>query len=458
MNNDISAPPLSCSTVNLAKDIKEQSVQDGIEKVHYRSTPNLIGAGHPRGESESKKRRVSLPEAVQHLTLAESSASQCEPATPAMDTTVAAQSCRPERTDLKTALGNLCNNALSPADFVVLVNEFGYCAPLDKFPVEVLHPFHWLAIRQRVCQQILRWHPSLLAKLPALMITCDICLNAHRGLKGAMFSLVPDHLKDSFFTKLVESYPREVLNIPPIERTFERLLTACSAEREILDALSDEQRTVALVAQVVQRTGYGLQYLAKEQRSYGLCLRACAVNGAALEHVPNEFKDKNLCRAALSQCGLAYRWLPEELSKDKKMQLLACQKEGAALQWIAKEQHNRELLEAACQSHPIALTLIEKDKITPEMCRLACSNNASAAAPHIPEDLLDETLCWQICSTTDDPQQCQHFMPKTANDYKRLLNENDWATLAWVPEEYRNAEHYLLACQNRGVDLSLIHI
>ena len=74
-----------------------------------------MGSGHPRGETESKKRRVSLCDGVQGLTLA-------EPPAPATGTTA-------ERPALKTALNNLANNDLRTANFIVLVNQLGYHAP-----------------------------------------------------------------------------------------------------------------------------------------------------------------------------------------------------------------------------------------------------------------------------------------------------------------------------------------
>ena len=187
MDSYISAPSLSFSTPDLAEDTTEQSVQDHLRKVRCHSAPNPMGSGHPRGEPESKKRRVSLSDAVQHLTLAEPPASLCEPVPEPMEVTVAAQPSRPayaalDRPALKAALYNLSTNNMSRADFIVLLNRYGYCPALYSFPLDTLQPSDWLAIRERSCAQILLCNGSFLAQLPPQAITCTTVSYTHLTL------------------------------------------------------------------------------------------------------------------------------------------------------------------------------------------------------------------------------------------------------------------------------------
>ena len=429
--------------------------------VQHKAEQQVNGSPKPQDHLEGKKRAVSLSDAVHRLTLTEPPAPQCQPVAAAAPTVVTVQpalfgSAAPNRHRLKTALYNLYSDQLSPADFVILVNRFGYCYPLYNFPVTTLSPPDWLALNEDACLQIAEDNGCSLQQMPPQVITCDICLSAHMRWGDTMFDDVPARLTDSFFTTLVQRYPSTVLNIPLKERTFERLLAACSVHIEILEKLSDRERTVALVTEIIQRTGDGLQYLGQQQRSYELCLQACKNNGGALKHVPYELKTDELCRVALATCAQAYRWLPEALSKSAQWQLLACQQDGAILHWIPKEQHNTTLLEAACRSNGIALAIIDKDSITAEMCRLGCANSARKACQYIPERLLNEQLRWQICCTTYDRLLCEYFKPNTVDFYERLLRENSKASLKWVPEKSRNAVHCRLACQRRGSDIEFV--
>ena len=419
------------------------------------------GSDRSHDEPASKRRQVSLADEVHRLTLTAPPVPGCEPDSALVESTVTARSSRPastvaDRRVLKVALRNLSNDVLSPADFIALVNHFGYHTPLHNFPCSTLQPSAWLALKERARLQILQCHPCLLAQLAPEAVTCDICLSVYMQREGEMLSLVPGPLKNSFFTKLIERHPWGLLDIPACERTFEHLLQACCANSELLDKLSDRERTAELVTEVFQRTGYGLAYIEEQQRSYDLCLRACKTNGMALEHVPQPLKNNELCRVALTMCGQAYRWLPEELSKSYQWQLLACQKDGAALKWIAKDLHDNDLLEAACRNRWEALMFIDKDRITYQMCCLALVHCPILAYEYIPDHHMDETMRWRICSTTYDRGLCERVKPNTANFYTRLLQENPKASLLWIPEEDRTDEHYLLACQNSGSDLKLV--
>ena len=439
------------SAPDLSGLIAPQAVQGDVRKVRRRSTPNLMTAGHPLGEPDSKRRRVSLSDGMQSLTLA-------EPTEPATRTTA-------ERRALKTALYNLANNDLRVADFIVLANRLGYCAPLYSFPVDTLQPSDWLALKERARIQIILRDASFLAQLPAAAITCDICMAAYRcGIDPKGLKMVPERLKKPFFTKLLEQFPMAICDLPSKEQTFERLLAICCARSWMLSWLPKELRTTKLALQVCQRTGYGLEYIPQSQRSYALCLKACAADGRALEHVPEKFKKTGLCRAALSTHGLAYQWLPAELSKHPEWQLLACQQDGAVLEYIPKDQHDAVLWRAACRSNPIALTLIDAEDISYEMSLLACNDhhdNVPAhdlheAHQHIPDRHLDETLHWMICLNTGNQQMCERFKPEAANFYERLLQENPHARLAWVPQECRDANHYLFACQRHADELQRV--
>ena len=419
-----------------------------------------VSAYPQQGQPENSRPPVSLCYEMDRLTLTEPPAPLCKPAT-ATPTTVAPQpplpACAaPECTALKTALHNLIDNSLSSADFVVLVNRFGYHSPLCRFPLHTLQPSDWLALKERARLRIVLCAGVFFEKIPPQAITCDICLALFVNLGKALFSRVPERLKEPFFNKVAQHYPLAILEMPAAERTFARLLTACCAQPAILDKLSDRERSAALVTGVLQRTGYGLEYIAPEQRSYSRCLQACRKNGRALEYVPEALKNNELCQAALASSPGAYRWLPAELSKSYEWQLLACQKQGAVLQWIPKPQHHKELLEAACRSSAIALAFIDQERITYEMCRLACNNNACFACQYIPQPHLDETIRWLICSATDDPLLCARFSIRTAAFYERLLQHNRNASLSWIPKQYRASAHYLPACHNRGADLALV--
>ena len=456
-----SLPPYCAGSEQPVRDMAERHTQYHSGKERVRSMVNPVTAADSADKPEGKRRRVSLSDDMPRLTLAESNAAHHEPGSAPINTTVVVQPGRPgsylfDSRALKTALCNLTNNDLSRADFIVLSNRYGYQGPLRRFPVETLQPYDWLALKEQARRQILRCHPSSLAQLPPQAITCDICMTVYMQLKSAMLSLVPDPLKNSFFTKLIEVYPLGLLDIPTEERTSEHLLAACCACSAILDRLSDGERTVELVTEACQRTGYGLQYIPEQQRSYELCLNACKKHEMALEHVPNQFKTKELYRVALTKSGRAYRRLPEQLAKSAEWQQLACQQDGEALQWIPKEQHTTDLLEAACRSCWAALKFIDKDTITYEMCRLAHANRPLLAYTYIPDQHMDDTMRWQVCSTTHDRQLCQRFKPNIAGFYERLLRENPEAGLEWVPEEERTASLCLLACQKRGYDLELV--
>ena len=362
----------------------------------------------------------------------------------------------PARHLLKKALYNLTHNCLSPGDFIVLVNRFGYHEPLHGFPLETLQPSDWLALTERGGQQIVRENGSFLAQLPPQLITCKLCVAAYRSYRKKLFKLIPERLKEPFYTQLIKKHPCAILHIPSKERTFERLLAACCASRWLLSRLTPKQKTVGLLIEVCRRSGYGLELIPEQNRSYDLCLQACKDWGANLMYVPERFKNDEICRLALSTYGQAYRWLPERLSKNPEWQLLACLASGAVLEWVPKEQHNSALYKAACSNSEKALKFIDADKITYEMCRLACSHGALHTGEEIPERYLDEQLRWQICSNTYFCHSCDRFKSNTACFYEKLLRKNRWATLAWVPEQYRGPIHYLLACQNRGLDLDLV--
>ena len=410
---------------------------------HCRSLSNPLDAGPLHDKPEGRKRQLSLSDEVQRLILTGSPASLYEPYAAAV----------PGRHALKTAMQNLVNDTLNPADFVILANHFGYHDPLCHFPVSTLQPSDWQAVKETVCEEIAWDQGSDL--LPPEVTTYSIYHGDYIEFGNSMFSDVPDRLKESFFTKLIGYFPKVILDLPADERTFEQILAA-SAHFEILDKLSERERTAELVAEIFQRTGYGLAYIPEAQRSYENCLKACETDGKALEHVPERLKDQQLCRAALSTCGLAYRWLPEELSKKHEWQLLACQQNGAVLELIAQELHDNALREAACCSHGEALRFIEPALITYEMCRLACINSAALAHPYIPGHHLDEELRWLICSTTESRRLYERFRLDTVEFDERLLQENPNVSLRWIPEQSRTADNCLLACQRRWSDLNLV--
>ena len=209
------------------------------------SMANPVEAGLSRPQSAGVRRQVSLYEAVHHLSLAEQSAT--------------------DRQALKTALNSLSTNDLKPADFIVLVNRYGYCLALHSFVLDTLQPADWLALTERACEQIVQHHGSLLAQLPPAAITCKVCMAAYISSGAKMFKQVPAHLRDSFFTRLIARQPLDFLSIAPAEQTFERCLQACCANRLVLFHLPCEQRTVKLVTEVCRRTGHGLKYLPQRE-------------------------------------------------------------------------------------------------------------------------------------------------------------------------------------------------
>ena len=205
----------------------EQQVKEGVGT--GRSViAKPIGSNLPQGQPDDKKRQVSLSDGMHHLTLTERPASLCAPVT---ERPVAAQPgpsvhSTPERDALKKALYKLSCDNLSPPDFIVLVNRFGYHPPLYSFALDTLQPVHWLALTEWACRQLLRRDPSLFTQLPAQIMTCDLCIETYRNHGQAMFKWLPDRLKESFFTKLVEKSPLAVLNLPACEQTCDRLLAA----------------------------------------------------------------------------------------------------------------------------------------------------------------------------------------------------------------------------------------
>ena len=438
MDTYSSTPAPFCNLPNLSLNIAPQSGQGDVKKVRSR-TPSLMTAGHPLGEPDSKIRRVSLCDGVQHLTLTE----------PATGTT-------PERMALKTALASLANNDLKAADFVVLVNRFGYHHPLRSFPLNTLSPSDWLALSEQTILQIVQQDSSFLALLPLEVILSNTDLAVDPGTRRQLFERVPDRLKEAFFAEVVQACPEAVLDMPAGQRTSERLQQACRAACWVLSELPAEQRTVELVTEVCQRTGYGLQYLPEKNRSYALCLKACQASGYSLEYVPEALKDEKLCAIALSKTdGRAYQWLPEKLTSNPEWQLRACRENGAILEWIPQDQHNDDLRIAACSNYAAALKFIDPKEITYEMCRLACANG-NEACRYVPERHLDETMRQLICMNTSSRQTCAEFKPDSADFYEQLLRKNTFATLEWVPKDDRFPIHYLLGCQKQGRDLALV--
>ena len=443
-----------------ARAMAETQVPCHARKERSHSMANPMATGHTQGEPANKRRRVSLSDGVHRLTLAEPKATPYEPDT-AQTTAVDSGPCYPfDHRVLKTALYNLTNNNLSRADFLVLVNRYGYSQALHSFPLATLQPSDWRAIKEQACQQIIKHNGSFLAQLPPEIITCKTCLAAYSCCKEAMFKHVPEHLKDSFFTQLVKLEPLDILKFPSEERTFKRLLTACCNTHweyhGLFLKLPESDRTAALAIALCQRTGYGLEHIPEAQRSYELCLKACKTNGKALLHVPHRHRDEELCRAALPTYGLAYRWFPSDLAQRYDLRLLACQHDGAVLEWIPKSQHDNDLRLAACLSSGMALKFIEPEQITYEMCEHACFQDATEACRYIPEWRLDENLRKLICRSTKDPLLCDRFKPDIADFYRFLLTENRWVLLTWVPKELRSPEHYLCACQRWGKQLKLI--
>ena len=442
-----------------ARNLTEQAPQNGVRTGRPHKNPSATGC--PRCEPENKKRKVSLSDGVHYFTLAETPVALCQPVTSAMQSTVVAQSSQtastvPDRRAIKTALEHLAAKALNRADFIVLVNRFGYHEPLHSFPLSRLHPADCRALTEQACQQIVQRDGSFLAQLAPEAITCDLCIGAYKECGKAMFKWVPERLEKPFFAKVIEMSPSALFDIPAKKRTFAQRLAACCADNYLLTVLTCEERTVELVTEVCLRTGYGLEYLPFAKRRYDLCLKACQTSGKALKYVPFCHKNAVLCRAALSTYGQAYRWLPKELSQRDEWRLLACQQDGAALQWIAQNEHDQKLHKAACKSNPKALMFIKPQLITYELCELACSQGARYAGPYMPKHRLDETLRWRICLNASIVEQCAGFKPNAANFYEKMLSENYLCSLAWVPEQDRTPAHYLPACQNHGNDLQLV--
>ena len=429
--------------------------------VQHKAEQQVNGSPKPQDHLEGKKRAVSLSDEVHRLTLTEPPAPRRQPVAVAAPTVVTVPpglfaSAAPNRHHLKTALYNLYRDQLSPADFVLLVNRFGYHAPLHSFPVTALSPPDWLALGEQAILQIVRHNRSFLALLPPEAITANTHLATHPYHRRQLFERVPDQLKEAFFAEVATTCPAAILDMPAGQRTPARLLQACRAQYWLLSQLSAEQRTVELATDVCQRTGYGLQYLPEKNRSYALCLKACQTRGDALEYVPEALKDEELCQIALSKSGMAYKWLPEELASRHEWKLLACQKNGAVLEWMPKDQHTDDLCAAACRSHGEALRFINPKQITYEMCRLACLTAADQACQYIPKRHLDETMRRLICINSISCQTCEDFKPDSADFYEQLLRENSCAALNWVPKKQRLPIHYLLACQKRGRDLALV--
>ena len=445
-------------------------------KCHIRPSRSYSMANHgasPQHVPDSKRRRISLPAALHRLTLREPHASLCQPGSESMHTTMAsAQPDRPasyafDRTALKTALYNLATSNLSRADFILLVNRYGYSSALHSFPLETLKPADWRAIKERPCLQIMSYDGSFFAQLAPETITCATCLTAYLSCKArnccesSFFEQVPAHLQEAFFTELLEYYPLEILKYPSKERTSKRLLAACKRSDWELDGLffklPEHERTAELAIELCRCNGDALAYIPEAQRSYELCMKACRTSGKALLHVPHRHRDEELCRTALSTYDLAYQWFPEQLSQNYEWQLRACRQNGAVLQWIAKDQHDDALRLAACASNGEALRFIDPKQINYEMCRLACTDNGRAACRHIPDHLLDDDLRELICRTTDDPSVCIDFNPHNKADfYGWLLRENIHTAIEWVPQEDRSPALYLLACQNNGRELELV--
>ena len=411
-------------------------------------------------EPASKRRQVSLSDKVSHLTL---TAPLCQPVA-ALVPTAAVQPDRStgytfDRSALKTALYNLATGDLSRADFIVLVNQYGYRPALHRFPLRLLLPSDCLALTERACRQIVQHDGSFLEQLPPQAITCSICLAAYSFYRKNLFKLIPQDLKEPFFTQLIKREPAAILNIAIDQRTCTQRLAACCAASSVFESLSECERTPELAIGMCRSTGQGLQHIPEQQRSYELCLRACQASGEALLHVPERLKDDELCRVALSTYVLSYRWFPKRLLNDPQWQLLACQKNGSVLQWIPRQLHDKTLMEASCRSNGIALAFIDPDKISYQMCLLACLSNPlklSKNCQYIPKRHMDEPMRRLICYTTFESSLCDRFSLNTAHFYKRLLQENPYASLSWIPEEFRVAEHYLQSCRKHWSDLKLI--
>ena len=409
----------------------------------------------PQCVPASKRRRISLTDSLSRITFSEPTAPVYERAS--TPTIQAPQPFQPaDRIALKKALEHLAADALSSADFVVLANRFGYHAALHSFALNTLPLSDWLALDKRAILQIVEHDFSFFDFLPPEAITSNTHLAAYPGYRQQLFERVPDRLEEAFFAEAVKTCPSAVFDMPANQRTPARLQQACRAKPWMLAQLSAELRTVELVTEICQRTGYGLQYLPEKNRSYELCLKACQTKWTALEYVPEALKDEAICRIALSQSGLAYRWLPAELSQSAEWQLLACQKSGTVLQWIPKEQHNDALREAACYNNATALKFIDPKQITYKLCRLACLAAADKACQYIPERHLDEPMRRLICMQSTSIETFEEFKPDNVDFYEQLLEENIFASLAWVPKTCRSPVHYLLACRKMGTDLELV--
>ena len=423
MNPSVSPSPYSAGPYVPAQDRAQQPMTAATGTARTHTVSNSTDTGQRRCAPEQKRRKVSLCDAV-HLPLTEPTACPHEPVPPPGQTVVAAQPAKaitePDRRAVKTALQHLAADTLNPADFIVLVNRFGYQTPLHHFSLDSLQPSDWLQLKEHNCQEILRYHSSFFAQMPPAAITSDICLTVYMACGADMFGLVPQPLRDSFFTQLVDCWPVCVVDIPAKYQTFERLLSACCHDATVLKELSDEQRSVPLITEVCQRTGYGLEYLPYEKRSYNLCLKACETCGKALEHVPNEHKDEKLCQAALSTYGAAFIWC----------------------------------LKYALQQGKVPVQASET------VCSVASATAVRKPADHTTKDVygrVDQQRRWQICLTTQDPLECRRCRPNNMDGfYERLLKENSWASLEWIPAHCRTPMHYLLACQKNGRDLQLV--
>ena len=184
--------------------------QAGVHHAAVQSRAEQQAKDDPKshGQPASNARRLSLCAAAHRLTLAELPVALCEPVTTVMRTT-APTPCRPahagpERNLIKKALFNLTNSRLSPADFIVLVNRFGYHEPLHDFPLDTLQPSDWLALTERALQQILPENCYFLTQLPPQAITSEICVEVYS--KG-LFELFPDRFKAPFLHSSLKNTP-----------------------------------------------------------------------------------------------------------------------------------------------------------------------------------------------------------------------------------------------------------
>lgn len=220
-----------------------------------------------------------------------------------------------------------------------------------------LSPLHKAEATNRFAVAILRGEVSL-GKVPDVLKTPQMCLDAVRGLSEDIYEVPEDMLtREMLISAATHSVnPIAVRNLP---------------------VLPGEMTAVALAA--VHSDGANLAQVPRPLRTREVCLRAIASNRVAFQSVPDEFKeDEAFLREAVQANGEVIIWIHSGLRESGVLDRLALQQTSEARHYMGGPMMSDSQLDDFLAITGKFIDCLPPGKITPERCRAAVEQDPLA--------------------------------------------------------------------------------